>query len=141
MNIKKNMLSVVAVAMAMGVAGAAYAGPPVTITFKNQGTQPATYSVITGNEVSTNVNASPKPRASIQPQSADTYSVRSLINPDASVASVRYTMGSKTCTFNTTFINQISGGILLPGGPTKIPRWNKTATASGGAICMATITS
>ena len=100
-----------------------------------------TYKVVTNNEVSTNTNASPKPKTTVQPQGADTYVVQNIISPDANAATVRYTIGSKTCVFGTTFVNQISGGALLPGGPTKIPKWNKTATASGGAVCTATIKS
>ncbi len=42
-------------------ATAAIAGPPVTVTFKNQGTANATYTIVTSNESSTYANASPKP--------------------------------------------------------------------------------
>ena len=40
-------------------ATAAIAGPPVTVTFKNQGTANATYTIVTSNESSTYANASP----------------------------------------------------------------------------------
>ncbi len=141
MKIKQTMLSAALAAATMCAAGAAFAGPPVTVTFKNLSTQEATYKVVTNNAVSTNTNASPKPKTTVQPQGADTYVVQNIISPDANAATVRYTIGSKTCVFGTTFVNQISGGALLPGGPTKIPKWNKTATASGGAVCTATIKS
>jgi len=141
MKIKKTMLAAALAATAMCAAGAAFAGPPVNVTFKNLGTQNATYKIETKNEVSTNVDASPKPATTVRPQETNTYRVQSPISPDVNAATVRYTMGNKTCVFNTTFVNTISGGGLLPGGPTKIPKWTKTATASGGAICTATITS
>lgn len=64
-----------------------------------------------------------------------------MISPDANAATVRYTMGGKTCVFGTTFVNTVIGGGLITGSLTKIPQWNKTATASGGATCNATITS
>lgn len=141
MKIKKNMLSAALAATTMLAAGAAFAGPPVTVTFKNLGTQPATYTIVTHNEFSTNASASPRPQAIVKPQGYNKYTVQNIISPDANTATVRYTIGSKTCVFGTTFINQISGGALLPGGPTKIPKWNKTAIASGGAVCTATIKS
>lgn len=34
---------------ALTLSASAFAGPPVTITFKNLGTQEATYKVVTGN--------------------------------------------------------------------------------------------
>ncbi|WJV53418.1 hypothetical protein PCO85_20020 [Prodigiosinella aquatilis] len=141
MKIKQTILSATLAAATMCTAGAAFAGPPVQITFKNLGTQEATYKIVTNNEVSTNVNASPKPAKTVAPQGTNTYTVQNPISPDANVAIVRYTMGRKTCVFGTTFVNQIIGGGLLPGGPTKVPKWNKTATASGGAVCNATIRS
>ena len=43
-------------------ATAAIAGPPVTVTFKNNNTTTdATYAIVTSNESSTYANASPKP--------------------------------------------------------------------------------
>lgn len=69
------------------------------------------------------------------PGATNTYSVQSTISPDANFAIVRYNIGSKTCVFNTTYVNgYTSGGI-------KVPSWNKSYTASGGAICNANITS
>ncbi len=116
-------------------ATAAIAGPPVTVTFKNQATAEATYTIVTSNETSTYANASPKPTTKRPAGTNDVYTVTSLISPDVNYANVRYKIGSKTCVFSTTFVNA-----LQPGGY-KIPKWNKTATASGGAICTATITS
>ena len=110
-------------------ATAAIAGPPVTVTFKNNNTTTdATYAIVTSNESSTYANASPKPATTVSKLGSNSYAVTSLISPDVKI-------GSKTCVFSTTFVNA-----LQPGGY-KIPQWNKTATASGGAICTATITS
>jgi len=117
-------------------ATAAIAGPPVTVTFKNNNTTTdATYAIVTSNESSTYANASPKPATTVSKLGSNSYAVTSLISPDVNYANVRYKIGSKTCVFSTTFVNA-----LQPGGY-KIPKWNKTATASGGAICTATITS
>ena len=115
-------------------ATAAIAGPPVTVNFKNNNTTTdATYAIVTSNESSTYANASPKPATTVSKLGSNSYAVTSLISPDVNYANVRYKIGSKTCVFSTTFVNA-----LQPGGY-KIPQWNKTATASGGAICTATI--
>ena len=116
-------------------ATSAIAGPPVTVTFKNQATANATYTIITSNETSTYTNASPKPATTVPASSNNVYVVTSPISPDVNYATVRYRIGSKECVFGTTFVNELqSGGI-------KIPKWTKSATGSGGAICTATITS
>lgn len=141
MKIQKKLLSAAVVAATMCAAGAALAGPPVQVTFKNLGTQTATYKVITQNEALTYAHATGKPDATVAAGKTDTYQVQIPINPNANAANVRYTIGNKTCVFMTTFVNQIAGGGLFPGGPTKIPKWNKNATSSGGAVCNATIKS
>lgn len=119
----------------MFAATSAFAGPPVTVTFKNIGTATANYTIISTNEAVTYANASPKPAATVAAAGTNVYSVTSLISPDVNYANLRYKIGTKQCLFGTTFVNA-----LQPGGA-KIPQWNKTATASGGAICTATITS
>ncbi|MEI7368511.1 hypothetical protein PJ912_09130 [Pectobacterium colocasium] len=140
MTFKKVLLA--SIVTSMFAAGAAYAGPPVTVTFKNLGNETATYKVITNNEVSTNASASPKPATTVPAKGSDIYRVQNVISPDANAAIVRYTMGSKTCVFGTTFVNTIiPGGLFNPGGPKKAPKWNKSAEGSGGAVCTATITS
>ncbi|AUQ23690.1 hypothetical protein [Dickeya zeae] len=138
---KKNILGAAMTAVMMFAAGAAYAGPPVTITFKNLGSEIATYKPITTNEVSTNAIASPKPDSTVDAKSFDTYIVQNMISPDANAAVVRYTVGRKTCVFSTTFINTIVPGSALTGKILKSPKWTKNAEASGGAVCNATITS
>jgi hypothetical protein len=129
------ILSTLIAAASMFTATSAFAGPPVTVTFKNIGTTTANYTIISSNETSTYVNASPKPAATVAAAGTNVYSVTSLISPDVNYANVRYKIGTKECVFSTTFVNA-----LQPGG-SKIPQWNKTATPSGGAICTATITS
>lgn len=123
------------VATSVFAATAAIAGPPVTVTFKNQATANATYTIINSNETSTYANASPKPTATVPAAANNVYAVTSLISPDANYANVRYRIGTKECVFSTVFINA-----LQPGGYS-IPQWNKSATGSNGAICTATITS
>lgn len=137
MTIRKIVLATVGLS-ACFAAGAALAGPAVTVTFKhlgNSSSDDATYAVTNGNETSTRLNANPKPETVIKAGGSDTYIVRSTISPDVNYASARYTIGSKTCVFSTTFIT-------APGaGGVKLPKWRKTATPSGGATCTATITS
>jgi len=137
MKTRKSLLALLAAA-ALSSAGAAYAGPPVAITFKHvgaTGTPDAVYTIITANETSTYANASPKPATPIQAGTSNSYQVQSLISPDANFANVRYKIGSKECVFTTTYVN------MLVGGGVKVPSWNKTATPSGGAVCTANITS
>jgi len=55
MKIKKTMLAAALAATTMCAASAAFAGPPVTVTFKNLGTQGATYKIET--------KSTPLPRA------------------------------------------------------------------------------
>ncbi|MFW0753389.1 hypothetical protein ACN1C3_01385 [Pseudomonas sp. H11T01] len=116
---------------ALTVTGSALAGPPVTVTFKNVGSTEATYKIVTSNEASTNANAKPKPFVAVKSGGVNTYIVQSTISPDANYASLRYTMGGKTCTFLATFV-------AAPGPlGSKIPKWRNTATPSGGATCTA----
>ena len=129
------LFSTLIAAASMFVATSAFAGPPVTVTLKNIGTATANYTIISSNEATTYVNASPKPATTVAAAGTNVYSVTSLISPDVNYANVRYKIGTKQCVFGTTFVNA-----LQPGGA-KIPQWNKTATPSGGAICTATITS
>ncbi|ATO35617.1 hypothetical protein [Dickeya dianthicola] len=138
---KKNILGVVMAAVMMSAAGAAYAGPAVSITFKNLGDEIATYKPITNNEISTNAIANPKPTTQVAAKNSITYTVQNTISPDANAAVVRYTIGGKTCVFSTTFINTIIPGGAFTGKILKAPKWTKNAEASGGAVCNATITS
>ncbi|WLH14724.1 hypothetical protein PSH58_10605 [Pseudomonas hefeiensis] len=133
MKMSKSVLSVLAIGML--AAGSALAGPPVAVTFKNLGTADATYKIITSNEATTNVNSVPKPMTTVLAGGSNTYTIQSNLSPIANYANLRYTIGGKTCTFLATYVG-------MPGqlGST-IPKWNNTATPSGGAVCTAKVTS
>lgn len=132
----RQSLAALLAAAALSAAGAAQAGPKVTVTFKNQGTADATYKIVSANESNTYSNASPKPQTTIPPGKSSVYTVQSLQSSDVNYAAVRYSIGNKVCQFYTAFVN------TLGAGGTKIPNWSKTATSSGGgATCAATITS
>jgi hypothetical protein len=133
MKMSKCVFPVLAVSMLM--AGSALAGPPVAVTFKNLGTADATYKIVTSNEATTNVNSTPKPATTVPAGGTDFYTIQSNLSPDANYANLRYTIGGKTCTFLATYVG-------VPGqlGST-VPKWNNTATPSGGAVCTAKVTS
>ncbi|WP_434524584.1 hypothetical protein [Photorhabdus asymbiotica] len=136
MLVRKSLLALFATA-SLTAAGIAHAGPAVTVTFKHlgaPGSADAVYTIVTNNEVSTYVNALTKPEANVKQGGFDHYRVQSPISPDGNYAIVRYKIGNKTCVFSTTFVNTYVNGV-------KLPKWNKGATPSGGAICNATITS
>jgi hypothetical protein len=79
------ILSTLIAAVSMFAATSAFAGPPVTVTFKNIGTATANYTIISSNEASTYVNASPKPAATVAAAGTNVYSVTSLISPDVNL--------------------------------------------------------
>lgn len=128
----KTLLNALAISAIFSTA--ALAGPTVTVNFKNQSTADATYKIVTSNETSTYANAAPKPATGVKKSATDTYYVKSTISPDVGYANVRYKIGTKECVFSTTFTN------VLQSGGYKLPKWTKTANASGGAVCTATIT-
>lgn len=134
----KNLFAALAVT-SLFAAGAAHAGPPVTITVKNLGTAPATYSVIGSGEALTNAGASPTPAKTINPRESANFVVVGQLSPDITTAFVRYSIGGKTCVFRTSMINTIVPGGLITGTVLKAPKWDKGAVASGGATCTATI--
>ncbi|MDY0935043.1 hypothetical protein [Pseudomonas viridiflava] len=116
----------------LGATVTAQAGPPVTVTFKNLGTERAEYRPINRNELSTQMNARTPISPVVEGGDSIHYVVQSNLSPDTNYASVRYAMGSKVCTFSTTFIK-------APGaGGAKVPKWNRTASPEGGAVCTAT---
>jgi hypothetical protein len=98
------------------------------------GSTTATYSTTNSNETSTYTNASPKPKTEVEAGNeveagkSDSYKVQSNISPDANYAIVRYSIGSKTCVFNTNYVNTLNASGV------KVPKWDKSATASGGAL-------
>ncbi|MGG5291456.1 hypothetical protein [Pseudomonas shirazensis] len=131
----KNSVMGVVSAVALLAVGVAQAGPLVDVTFKNLGREQAVLKIVTANESSTYQVANPKPREKVEANTSTLFRVQRIISPDVNAAMVRYTMGSKTCAFGTTFQMR-----MMPGG-IKQPQWTKTATPSGGATCAATITS
>lgn len=133
MTLKQTSMIVVA-AGSLLVAGLVQAGPPVDVTFKNLGSGQAVLKLVTSNESSTFQIANPKPREKVDAGSVTSFRVQRVVSPDVNAAMVRYTIGSKTCAFGTTYQMRI-----LPGG-IKQPQWTKTATPSGGETCTANIT-
>lgn len=131
----KRTLQILTASASLLVAGMVYAGPPVEVTIKNLGTQPATMKLTTSNETSTYQIANPQPARTIDPGSSTFMRVQRVTSPDMNAAMIRYTIGGKTCAFGTTYQMR-----MLPGG-IKQPQWTKTATPSGGATCTATIVS
>jgi hypothetical protein len=109
--------------------GSAVAGPPVSITFKNLGPEPAMHTITNNNEASTRYNSNPTPAPSVSADNSNFYIVQSRTSPDANYASLRYRAGNKECVYSTTFVATAG-----PGG-SKIPKWKESATPSGGAIC------
>ncbi|WP_166360699.1 hypothetical protein [Pseudomonas akapageensis] len=133
MDVSRSQLITLAIT-AVTAAGSAQAGPSVSVTFKNFGAADALYKPVTKNELSTQLNAKSKPHASVKSGGVDSYTVQSNISPDANYASLRYTIGGKTCIFHTTFV-------AAPGAlGSKVPKWKNTATPSGGATCTAKTT-
>ncbi|MBI6683394.1 hypothetical protein YA0697_16925 [Pseudomonas viridiflava] len=130
---KRNYIALSFLALTtLGATVTAQAGPPVTVTFKNLGTEQAEYTVVTRNENSTKINAKSPIKAVVKPGQSDAYNVQSTLSPDTNYASIRYVIGSKSCVFSTTFIK-------APGaGGARVPKWNRTATPAGGAVCTAT---
>jgi hypothetical protein len=116
----------------MTAAATAQAGPPVAITFKNLGTEAAHYTVVTPNEMSTQRNARSPIHPEVRAGASNSYTVQSTVSPDTSFASVRYVMGAKACVFTTTFSK------LPAAGGVRVPKWTRTATPGGGAVCTAT---
>lgn len=133
-NQKMKKISMIVFAAASLLVGVVQAGPLVEVTFKNVGTLPANLKIVTSNESSTYQIANPKPDQKVDPGATTYAKVQRVVSPDVNAAMVRYTIGSKTCAFGTTF--QLRA---LPGGITQ-PQWTKTATPSGGATCTANIT-
>lgn len=131
MKLPNILLTFLALAV-MTAAATAQAGPPVTVTFKNLGTEAAEYTVVTSNEMSTQRNARSPISPKVDAGRSNTYTVQSTLSPDTSYAIVRYVMGAKACVFSTTFSK------LPAAGGVRVPKWTRTATPSGGAICTAT---
>lgn len=127
-----NVLVPVALAMVV-TSGVVYAGPPVDVIFKNSSAQAVVYHADGANGASTQMNAQPRPLTEVPPGGVNVYRVQSHISPDANFAVVTYRAGGKACTFTTTYLKGFQGGV-------RIPKWNKSAVAEGGARCEVRIT-
>jgi hypothetical protein len=119
---------------ALVLTGYAQAGPEVQVTFKNNGSGPAVYRAVGANGLSTKMNARPQPAGEVNAGGANVYSVKSNLSPDANYAVVQYQAGAKICKFNTTYVKTMERGV-------RVPKWNKSAVAEGGARCDVRITS
>jgi hypothetical protein len=120
-------LAVLAVLAVLAAPGAALAAN-VTVRFENQhASQAAAYSITNTVQAVTNANANPEPQNTVPAGGTDIYTVGPVVS-SVTTAEVLYKIGSKQCVFHTDFT--FSG----------TPKWNKSATSSGGAICTATIT-
>jgi hypothetical protein len=127
-----NVLAPVALVLA-ATSGAASAGPPVDVTFKNSSSEKVLYHAVGANGTSTQINAQPRPSAEVQAGEVSRYTVQSNISPDANYAVVTYRAGSKACKFTTNYLKGVQNGV-------RVPKWNKSATAEGGARCEVNIT-
>lgn len=127
-----NVLAPVALALVV-TSGMVQAGPAVDVTFKNNSAEKVSYHAVGQNGLSTQLNARPRPIAEVESGSMSHYRVQSNISPDANYAVVTYRAGSKVCNFTTTYLKGFQNGV-------RVPKWNKNATAEGGARCEVKIT-
>lgn len=127
-----NVLMPIALALVV-VSGVAQAGPPVDVTFKNSSAEKVSYHAVGQNGLSTQMNARPRPVSEVEAGAISSYRVQSNISPDANYAVVTYRAGSKACTFTTTYLKGVQNGV-------RVPKWNKSTTAEGGARCEVKIT-
>jgi hypothetical protein len=124
----KLCVSGIACAIALSSAGGVFAGPAVSVTFKNNSTDAVTYHSVGANGASTKINASPIPGDRVEAGGADNFRVQSRISRDANFATLQYETGSKVCRFSTTYMKAMNKGVVLP-------KWTKNAEGSGGASC------
>lgn len=110
--------------------GAAWAGPPVQITFKNNSDQDAVYDPIGSSAVSY-AAASPKPAETVRGGESFVFNVTGGPSPDITSAIFQYKIESKICKFKTAYQK-------LPGRA-GVPKWTKSDEPSGGARCNARI--
>ena len=75
MLIKTSLHAVVATVVMLS-SMAAYAGPLVTVTFKNLSDKDAHHTIISVNDSNTYLYASPKPKAVVTPGTSDTFQVQ-----------------------------------------------------------------
>lgn len=113
------------------VSFSALAGPAVTVTFKNQGTQEAVMIVEDKNELLSFADSMPKPKSKVVDGDTDKYIVQNTMVQSMNMAHVHYRIGTKHCVFRTVYMKNTSG----------IPQWTKSDKPSGGAFCNSVITS
>ncbi|MBX6964370.1 hypothetical protein [Alcaligenes faecalis] len=131
MLVKTSLRAVVATVVMLS-SMTAYAGPLLTVTFKNLSDKKAHHTIISVNDSNTYLYATPKPAAVVEPAASDTFQVQTgLINTN--FASAHYIIGNKTCKFYTTYVDVPPSSGLRP--------YTVDATPSGSAICTANITS
>ncbi len=106
------------------------AGPKVGVTFKNLGSEEASYHAVGPNGALTHVNAQPKPESTVRPNEINFYEVTGPLSPYATSADVEYRIGSKVCKFRTAYVKA-----------SRVPQWAKSAVEQHGARCNAKITS
>lgn len=130
---KKANVSLAICALVMGEV--VHAAPKVIVNFKNNTADDAMY--VRGNsrnEVTTYLNASPKP-GKVVAGSSSSFTVSANGTSPITYASVRYQAGVKSCQFTTSYLmNSTPGGV-------RTPKWNRSAIASGGAKCDVSVTS
>lgn len=73
----KLCISSITCAIALMAAGGAFAGPAVSVTFKNNGTDAVTYNAVGANGASTKINASPIPGDRVEAGAVDNFRVQS----------------------------------------------------------------
>lgn len=127
----KKLICAMSVIPSLLAFGSAVAGPPVEVTFKNLSANTVKLQLTNANENSTYFIAKPSPDKEVPPGQSIRFTVQRIVSPDVNGAMLRYSDGHKTCAFSTTFVlTMMSGGIT-------VPKWSKTATPSGGAVCTA----
>jgi hypothetical protein len=108
----------------------AQAGPKVGVTFKNLGSDEASYHAVGPNGALTHSSAEPKPDFKVGAGEANFYKVRGPLSPDITTVDVEYRIDSKVCKFRTAYVKA-----------TRVPQWSKSAVEQYGARCDARITS
>lgn len=131
--IKKANVWLALCALAMGEL--VYAAPKVVVNFKNNTADDALYVRDNSrNDVATYLNASPKP-GKVVAGGSSSFTVSANGTSPITYATVRYQAGVKSCQFTTSYLMSTTlGGVPMP-------KWNRSAIASGGAICDVNVTS
>lgn len=125
------LLRVVAVMVSLSAVSVAHAGPQVRITFRNNSDTTAAYDVA-GSSAYSYAEASPKPLPHVEPRSSDVFNVAGGLTADVTSAIFQYRIGRKVCKFKTSYLKTPGRGA--------IPKWSKSADASGGARCDVKVT-